>query len=50
MDNPEWEAVVKAAEQAHGVRRVDQVQFILPSPDRVTVSLWRHASAAPWSP
>lgn len=46
MENPDWEAAVKQAEQAHTVRRVDQVQFILPGPDRVTVSLWTHASAA----
>ncbi|GBD11976.1 hypothetical protein HRbin23_01661 [bacterium HR23] len=46
MDNPDWESAVQSAQQAHNVRRVDQVQFILPGPDRVTVSLWRHASVA----
>ncbi|MCS7206582.1 MAG: hypothetical protein NZ951_01400 [Dehalococcoidia bacterium] len=45
MDNPDWENAVKEAEQAHQVRRLDQVQFILPGPDRVTVSVWRHVSA-----
>lgn len=46
MENPDWESAVQGAQQAHNVRRVDQVQFILPGPDRVTVSLWRHASVA----
>ncbi len=46
-DDGEWQAAVAEAERAHAARLVNQVQFQLPGPERVTVSLWRHASAVP---
>ena len=40
-----WTEAVETASKTHGVAVVDQVEFQLPGPDRVVVSLWRHRSA-----
>lgn len=42
-EQPAWEPAVEQASARFGVRRVDQVFFQLPGPDRVTVALWRPA-------
>ncbi|MBI4233867.1 MAG: hypothetical protein HY686_05440 [Chloroflexi bacterium] len=47
MDDKPWTEEVGKAEQTYGVKCVQQLQFQLPGPDRVVVSLWRHASATP---
>ena len=41
MDDPQWTETVAAAEKAHPVQCLKSLQFPLPGPQRVTLSLWR---------